>query len=325
MPLAKIISSVNIFLLLNLFYVSVVNGSNLTGQQEKILLELANENIEESFHVLARFYEKKSGQQGDFTSESIHWRIKAAQVGHVSSLYRLANYGLNFNEYEKLLLDTYKSESDAEQAWRKEGLVLIGEAAILGHKHAGLDLVLLPKMFDYTYKEIISAVDEAFMRLKKGELLNCRLFVCQDFIPGDVKALAQYDNAVSQFNQKIANLNCRKITFCLELMIEKVRVIDKGMLDRFQAKYNYKNLSRIKKIKRLQEEANIIPGWEDAASIDRNKNRFSAARKIVGYHAEDDMRKLEIKIKELLEKINYHRHANNKIQYSEVVEILAQP
>ncbi len=325
MPLAKIISSVNVFLLFNLFYVSVANGSSLAGQQEKILLELANENITESFHVLARFYEQKSGKQGGFTSESIHWRIKAAQVGHVSSLYRLANYGLNFNEYEKLLSNTYKSESDAEQAWRKEGLVLIGEAAILGHKYAALDLVLLPKIFGYTYKEIISAVDEASTRLKKGELLDCRFFVFQDFIPDDVKVLAQYNNAVSQFNQKIANLNCRKFTFCLELMIEKVRVIDQSMLDRFQAKYSYKNLSRIKKIKRLQEEANIIPDWEDAASIERNKKRFSAARKIVDHHAEEDMKNLEARIKELLEKINYHRHAENKIQYSEVMEILAQP
>jgi len=325
MLLAKIISSVNISLLVSLFYVSVANGNTLAGQQEAFLLELANESITESFHVLAVFYEKKAGQQGEFTSESIHWRIKAAQSGHVSSLYRLAYYGLNFNQYKNLLSNTYKSKSDAEKEWRNEGLVLISEAAILGQKYAGLDLVLLPKMFDYTYEEITLAVNEALERLTKGMLLNCQFFVCQDSPASDVNTLARYNNAVSQFNQKISNLACHKIIFCLELMIEKVRVIDKSMFDKFQAKSRYKNLSKIKKNKRLQDEENVIPDWESGARIDRNKNRFSAAKKIIDHHAVEDMEKIEKKIKELLEKINYHRHADNKIQFSDVMEILAQP
>ncbi len=327
MSLIKILCFLGLLIPINFIYAASTSRNIIVSKQEEVLLELANEGIIESYHVLAQFYENRSSHRNDFFNKSIFWRIKAAQSGHLGSLYRLGQYGLNFKQYKKKLTNIYINQAN-NKAWQKEALVLISEAAILGHLYAKIDLVMLPKILAFTYQDINTAFNEALVRLNQDKLINCQFFICKN----DLSTLkgnhyARYQNAVSQFHHEKERLKCHRLKRCLELMINNIPTIKKSIITKYQSEFVRENIPKVMKNQRLlaEAESKLTASWEEKADFDRNKQRKLAAQKIVDYHALEDRNKLKENIRELLEKINYHRNTANKIKLSDVMEILSQP
>ncbi len=319
-------------LLAILISVNISNAANnekkqIINKQEEILLELADLGVKESYYVLAQFYDDRISSHNNFFNKSIHWYIKAAQTGHPKSFYRLGEEGLKFPYNKNKFIGTYIEKEDSENEWRKESLILISIAALLENQYAKSDLVALPKIRPYSYQEIDIAFEEALLRLKQGTPINCNFFVCKESKTNPKNRLIRYRNAANYFEQERIRLKCDQLKQCFEAMLNNVESFDQVSINRFLAEEAADNRPKIEKNKRLKNDKAAVfsSSWDELSNIDRNDQRFLAAKKVINHYAKEDRNKLKTKLKDLLEKINFHRASTNKIKLSDVMTILSQP
>ncbi|MEE9339111.1 MAG: hypothetical protein V3U87_13615 [Methylococcaceae bacterium] len=329
MSVIKIVCLLATIIFQNISYAANDKKIQIISKQEEVLIELANSGIEESYFVLAQFYDDRISYNNSFFHKSIHWYIKAAQIGHSRSLYRLGVEGLKFSYNKDKFLGTYIEKEGAEIEWRKESLILISIAAVLENPYAKSDLVMLPKLRSFSYQEIDLAFEEALLRLNQGTLINCNFFICKDNKTYTVKTarLVKFRNATNRFDQERIRLKCNPLKQCFEAMLTSVESIDQAKINNFLAEAAIDNLPKIEKNKRLknENESGLSASWDELSNRDRNDQRFLAAKKVIDHYASEDRNKLKTKLKELLEKINYHRVSANKIKLSDVMTILSQP
>ncbi len=329
MSVIKIIYLLAILFFVNTSYAANYEKKQIISKQEEILLELADAGIEESYHVLAQFYENRISSRNNFFNKSIYWYIKAAQFGNSRSIYRLGEEGLKFSYRKNKFIGTYIEKEDTENQWRKESLILISIAALLENSYAKTDLVMLPKIGSFSYQEIDIAFEEALLRLKNGTPINCNFFVCKDDKTNANKTshLAKYHNATKHFDQERIRLGCHLLKQCLEAMLTSVESFDQAKINNFLAEEARDNHPKIAKNQRLKKDNEAVSSasWDQQSNRDRNNQRFLAAKKVIDHHAIEDRNKIKTKLKELLKKINQHRASANKIKLSDVITILSQP
>ncbi|MCF6202493.1 MAG: hypothetical protein L3J59_02320 [Methylococcaceae bacterium] len=328
MSVIKTIYLLVILISVNISYAANDGQKQIITKQEEILLELANLGIKEAHYVLAQFYNDRISPHNNFFNKSIHWYIKAAQAGHSKSFYRLGEEGLKYPNNKNKFIGTYIEKEDSESEWRKESLILISVAALLENKYAKSDLVVLPKFRPYSYQEIDIAFEEALLRLKQGTPINCNFFVCKKRKTHLKNRLIRYRNAATYFEQERIRLKCDQLKQCFEAMLNNVESFDQISVNRFLAEEAADNLpkkERNKRLKNNKEEVVLSSSWDELSNIDRNDQRFLAAKKVINHYAKEDRNILKTKLKNLLEKINFHRTSANKIKLSDIMTILSQP
>lgn len=310
-----------------LLYAVSAEKNKVVSIQEEILLELAAQDIAESYQVLGKFYTERA-EASKTLKQKVHWSIKAAQLGNKKSLYMLAKYSLNFAQNKKQFAGSYIKQADIEGKLHKESLALIGVAAILGFSHAKTDLVMLPKLMPISYHEIEIAVQEALSRLNHGDFINCTIFVCTEKLRNNGQiSLLKYQQAAQLFNLQRKQLHCHPLKQCLEEMLTGINYLTESKVRKYTQTAAAENSPKILKNLRLHQQslAKSSASWDQKSNDDRNDKRIQSAIRIVAHHANEDRNKLKTRISELLEKINYHRDKDNQVTLAEIMQILAQP
>ncbi|NOQ63134.1 MAG: hypothetical protein GQ582_01320 [Methyloprofundus sp.] len=296
--------------------------------QEAVLLELADLKVIEAYRILAEYYSLRVADK-KYVKPSILWSIQAAEVGNTKSIYQLAKYTREFEQFKKPFSGAYIKQAGLSGKLQQETLNLIAIAAILGNPYAKTDLVMFPKLTSVTYKQVNMATKEALLRLKKGKLINCKLYVCNypatHSVPPGI--LTKYQFALQQHTQQAKRLKCKSLQQCHSARLNSLVFLTPTKVNKYKEVAATENAPKIRKNQRLTKEAvnKTAANWDQQSNDDRNNKRMQAARKAVAYHAAADKEKLKSKIIELLDKMNLHRAADNQVTLADIMNILAQP
>ena len=125
----------------------------LLAKQKEILLELGHEGISDAWYQLARL---ATGQAKgtDARRRVLAFYERAAKLGNLAALRLLGNHRW------------YRAQNDQQ---RREALIWIAQAALLGNLQAQNDLLLLPRMTPLSYRAVELATKEAAQRIRQQE------------------------------------------------------------------------------------------------------------------------------------------------------------
>lgn len=303
-------------------------GMPAVAKQEEVMLRLANEGNAEAYKVLAQFYADRSSYRSHYFNQSIRWRITAARQGDVGSVYLLGYYGLQFEQLRHQLKDLTVHADQTRDKWMNEGLIMISEAAILGNPRARIDLVMLPKLLLINKQSLEEAFNEALTRLIKGQTINCEFFNCDEqFSSHDIAyPLLHYSQDIQIFLDEKSHYDCKKFGQCLLSMAEPIEFIDQASEQQYQRIIMKKNLKIMNKYKGLNNNDDLSDKtWDEKANMDRNRQRIQAARTAVSQYSDEDRKKLQDKINEILNEINLFRKEPNQIKSGEVIDMMKRP
>jgi|GEM_PF-5141688 len=130
----------------------------LLAKQKEILLELGHEGISEAWYQLARLESRETKGAGA-RRRVLAFYERAAVLGNLAALRLLGNHRW------------YRAQNDQQ---RREALIWIAQAALLGNLQAQNDLILLPRMTPLSYRAVELATKKAAQRIRQQEApLHC--------------------------------------------------------------------------------------------------------------------------------------------------------
>jgi len=229
--------------------------------------------------------------------EGMKWLLSAASRGEPQALVILG------------------ANSLVDKRLQREGVRLIAEAAVLGSVNARYILYLLPVFSEFSRKDVNRYVAEAVERVRKGKLVDCKLFgvrgVCS---PLSRERLESFNRQILSFKREFFLSGSKDYwEFFGKNVDDVVTGGYKKKVDTLKVVIVKKNAGMMKYIRWEKErfhdvEIGFIEGyWELVRYIRKNFSTMKAWTHVLREDTEEDFKKVEPYVRENLEKMNEFR------------------